>query len=463
MNTVRWAPLGIALCAAVGCGTQGPAGPFAAVPDTVSASHTIAFVDVNVVPMDAERVLAHQTVVVRDGKIATIGDMSAVTPPESATVIEGDGRYLMPGLADMHMHLLNDDHLLLYLANGITTVRNMWGHPTILEWQHEIAAGEKLGPRVYTASRGLDGNEPYWPTSIIVTTPSQAVAAVAQEVANGYQFIKVYNSLAPDVYDAIAKAAHSDGVDFVGHVPWAVPVSRALADGQRSIEHLTGYAPTVIGNGVRNWFGDLNHDQAVAIARATAAAGTWNCPTLVVLSHFVNAQETTQLEARPEMRYVDPDTKASWQVKTNASPSETAHADAMRGQFVRILHDNGAPLIAGTDSPLQYTIPGFSLHTELGLLVHDGGLTPYQALRAATADAAIFMRAQHEWGTVKEGLSADLILLDANPLDDVANAAKLSGVMVRGAWYSSADLQRRLDALARRYERGGAGPTEPAM
>ena len=246
----------------------------------LSAQETLppfAFEDVDVVPMDTERVLEDQTVLVVDGRIAAIGPADTVDVPDGALRVRGRGRYLMPGLADMHVHCWTEEEHLLFLANGVTTVRNMWGAPHHLEWRRRAEAGELEGPTVYTTGPLIDGDPPHWPGSVVVTDPEAARAEVARQKAAGYEAVKVYSRLSRECYDAIVEAAREHGLRVDGHVPGAVGIERALEARQDSIEHLEGYFL---------WDGAPPAGPYDGWVRATLEAGTWNCVTLVVIERL---------------------------------------------------------------------------------------------------------------------------------------------------------------------------------
>lgn len=440
---------GALLLALAACGSGLPTeAELAALPDLVEAGTPVAFTGVHVVPMDAPRVLRNHTVLVREGRIAALGPDGEVPIPAGATVLDGDGRYLMPGLADMHVHLARQENLLLYLANGVTTVRNMWGTPVAINaWRDAIAAGTLLGPRIYSASRGLDGTPPYWETTVVVDDPAAAAQAVAQEAALGFDFIKVYNNLTTPVYDAIVAAAAQEGLPVVGHVPRAVGLEHALTLGQHTTEHLVGYPVGLEGDALRSF------------AERHARTATWVSPTLIVRISFVDGADAAMLEARDEMRFVHPAERANWGPTPGAAPRALQREQSrQRGRLLRALKDAGVGILLGTDSWISYVIHGFSIHDELRLLVEDAGFTPFEALLAGTADAARSVGAQGDWGTVGEGLRADFILLRANPLEDVGHVAARSGVMAGGTWLSEAELRRRLEALAAAYASGTARP-----
>ena len=450
--------------------------PKAAVP---AAEPALAFVGVSVVPMDREAVLAGQTVVVRGDRIVALGPAGEVAVPDDARRIDGTGRWLMPGLADMHVHTWSSDDFPLFLANGVTTVRNMFGSAMQLEWRRQVAAGELLGPTILTAGPIIDGDPPVWPGSTVLTDPGQAEQVVLDQQAAGYDFLKVYAGLTRPVYDALVAAAQAHGLRCMGHVPTGVGLDRVLEAAQGTIEHLDGFAAAAQREGsplagktdFRSSLAAWKHvddERLVALARRCAEGGVWNCPTLVVLQKWVGPEQAETLLARPEMKYVSPiliqfwDPERSYLARMPAEVLEqTASSDADRKRCVGILHREGARLLAGTDMGNPFVVAGFALHEELANLVA-AGLSPFEALRAATSGAAEFMGAAGEWGVVAAGRRADLLLLEADPLDDVGNAARRVGVMVRGRWLEQAELQGQLDELAARFAPADDGAMQAA-
>jgi steroid delta-isomerase-like uncharacterized protein len=459
---------------------------------SADGSKVIAFVDVNVVPMDRERIMKRQTVIVRDGRIAEIGPTAQIKVPEGAMRIDGRGKYLMPGLADMHVHVnrLDEASLLLFVANGVTTVRNMWGTSDVLGWRQKIAHGDMLGPTIYTTGPLIDGKPPSWPDSTVVETPEEAKRVVAEQQQAGYDFIKVYGGLSSEVYGALVAAAGKHGLRAVGHVPRAVGLEGVLKARQSSIEHLEGYIlalqsddslsqaqkdqPIKPEDRLRRFQETLDHiDPAKLpkVAAATREAGVWNCPTLVVMKKITQLDNAQELQQRSEMKYVPPLILERWDpakdfrfkswTKTNFDLARRAYD--INKKLTKGLHDASARLLLGTDTPNPYVVPGFSTHEELQHLV-EAGLTPYEAIKAATRDAAEFLNALAEFGTVELGKRADLILIEANPLENVANVAKRVGVMVRGKWFPQTGLQQMLDELAASYgTRNRAPQTDSAL
>jgi imidazolonepropionase-like amidohydrolase len=425
--------------------------------------------------MDRERVLRDQTVVVRDGKIVALGPESEVAVPPDVARVEGRGRFLMPGLADMHVHVWDADDFTLLLANGVTTVRNMFGSPMHVEWRKKIAAGELLGPTIVTAGPIIDGDPPIWPGSTVLTDPAKAEGVVLEQKEAGYDFLKVYAKLPLDAYDALVAAAKKHGVRVMGHVPSAVGLAHAIDSGQESVEHLDGWASAAQADdspfaGKVSFLNEgsawphVDAKKVEELAKSAAAAGVWDCPTLVVFQKWAIGDEVEKSFARPEMRYVSPPMRWFWKPENNylqkmppGFVEATRTSDADRKRTLGILHKAGARVLLGTDLGNPFVVAGFSLHEELRNLV-EAGLSPYEALRAGTSGAAEFLREGAEWGTVSEGRRADLILLEKNPLEDVANAKSALGVMVRGRWLAKAELEKKLEDLAAKYAGPGGSP-----
>jgi imidazolonepropionase-like amidohydrolase len=408
----------------------------------------VAFVDVTVIPMDRERRLEHWTVVVRSGRIAAAGPVAEVTVPVGATRVDGRGKYLMPGLAEMHAHLPNpnqtgvtpqliEDVLFLYVANGVTVARGMLGNPVHLALRDSIARGQLLGPRLYVAGPALGGNQ--------VPTPEEGRRQVAAQHAAGYDHLKIQEGLQLAVYDAITAAARAIGMRFAGHVPNDVPLRHALAAGQATVDHLDNYYATLTAG-----------DSLPGLVATTRAAGTWVVPTLALWEVFLSDETVESLRQRPELAYVPDQWVTSWSTAVGnmranpalrgAGPDELA----ARRRILKALADGGVGILFGTDSPQLFSVPGFSIHREMRLMT-ECGLTPYQVLASGSINVARFYGAEDDFGTVRLGGRADLILLDADPLGDVGSVARRAGVMVAGRWLPEEEIQRRLAEIAARY------------
>lgn len=375
----------------------------------------------------------------------------------------------MPGLVDMHVHLNDPDDGPVYVANGVTTIRNMWGFPETLEWRKDYASGKRLGPTVYTAGNLLDGNPPIWPGSAVIETAAQAESEVVAEKKAGYDFVKVYSHLTQAAYEDILASAKRHGMPVAGHVPEPVGLLGALeAGGQSSIEHLTGYltAAQAVGThaaDLTDWnekrramIEHLDESRVPMLARGTRDSGVWNCVTLIVSQRIATLDRRDSLMTLPGVRYVSPELLSGWDTSKDfrfrsMTPRDFAamHASfAFQMRMTRALRDSGAKILLGTDTSNPFVVAGFAVHEELALLA-EAGLTPYQALRAGTASAAEYLHASDEFGSVRPGLRADLILVDGNPLDDVRNAARRSGVMLRGRWMPATELDQALSDVAK--------------
>ena len=437
-------------------GQAAPGQPVAPDPDA------IAFVGVNVVPMDRERVLEGHTVVIRDGRIASVApDDSQV--PEGAQRIDGEGRWLMPGLAEMHGHVPGpddpayaEDMLFLYVSNGVTTVRNMAGHAYHLELRERIESGDLMGPTLFAASP--------WLTPETAGTPEAAAQAVRDYHAQGFDLLKL-GTIDAVSYAAMADTAHEVGMPFGGHIPAEVGLVGALDARQTSIDHYDRYVeflvpedadtggtdPGFFGSG---WVHLADRGRIPEAIERTLAAGTWNVPTLSLVEHLASDTPAEDMIAWPEMRYMPRRVRDGWvQAKQRFQAREDFQPDAaqalveLRQELTRALHAAGAPIALGSDAPQFFNVPGFSIHHELRMMVA-AGLTPYEVLATGTREPARYFGTPDAFGTVEEGRRADLILLEANPLEDVANVQRRVGVMVHGQWLPEEEIRARLERIA---------------
>ena len=410
-----------------------------------------AFVDVRVIPMTSDAVLDHQTVIVRGTRIAQMGPASQVRAPAGAVTIDGRGKYLMPGITEMHGHLpnpnagpeLTENVLFLYVANGVTTVRGMQGQLPHLELKARIARGDLLGPRLWVPGPPLTGNS--------APTPEAGRRMVEEQHAAGFDHLKIHEGLSLETYDTIVVTAKRLGMRFAGHVPDPVGVYHALESGQASIEHLDNYVETIGGPD------SADDARLTKVVASTCAAHAWTVPTLALWETFIGTEDSAQLAAREELRYVPQAWRANWaQQLSQLRKSNTLPADkrlvtlALRRKILKALQTAGCPIALGTDSPQLYSVPGFSIEREMRSMAA-AGLTAQQILSEATREPARYFGAEQEFGTVAPGQRADLLLLNANPLADLRNIAKRAGVMVNGRWLPQADIQARLERIAAAY------------
>ncbi len=435
----------------------------------------VALVDVTVVPMDGNRLLQKQTVVIEDGYIRTVGP-SARVPTAQMRLINCAGKYLMPGLADMHVHWWEPTDAALYLAHGVTTVRNMRGAPIHLKMKQLVAEAQAPGPHVVTASPlidGLDSNKQTTrPDSLALTDPSEASAVVKQLASRGYEQIKAYQRLQPEVLRGLGAASADAGLRLTGHCPEGMSYEDAIAAGMSCFEHLTG-----ITTGHLLSPADMSSDLAVPripylksasllahhvdfeqirrVADDMATRQVWNCPTVVVNSAPLR---DSQPQVDPLLRYTPLQLARRWTsllrqrlgARDDVIPPEhrkLVHAkiDAAL-TIVGLLHEAGAPLVVGTDARNPFVYPGAAIHRELAHFI-EAGLAPYEALRCATSEAARFVGEAETWGTVAEGKRADLILLGRDPLRGLCAVQEPEAVFVNGYCLSRSDLD---DLLAQR-------------
>jgi imidazolonepropionase-like amidohydrolase len=429
---------------------------FAGAANVVLATPT-AFINVNVVSMTEDSVVAGQTVIIDNGLIASIGPVDTTPVPKDCDIVDGTDRFLMPGLAEMHAHVPDADSakldrvLTLFAANGVTTIRGMLGHPSHLQLRQQLLDGDVFGPQLITSGPSMNGNS--------VSGATDGARQVRAQHEAGYDFIKIHPGLSSNEFFAIANAANELGMPFAGHVPVAVGVDKALGAGMATIDHLDGYLAALMpadsdaSGGYGGFFDVLLADQLVEeriaeIAARTAASSTWNVPTESLFEHRVSEVTVAELSNRSEMRYMPDETVRRWAQTKERQESEAgfnselaARAIELRRNLIMALHEAGAGLLLGSDAPQVFNVPGFSLHHELHFMV-ESGLTPFEAIATGTTAVAKFLGTNA--GSIEIGRTADLVLLDADPLADISNTRRVHGVMLRGAWHSSRDLESRL-------------------
>ena len=426
-------------------------------------AQTVAFENVNVVPMDRERVVERQTVVVRDGRILQIGPAAGTSIPAGAIRVDGSGKYLIPGLAEMHGHLTANylpdaakaDVLFLYIANGITTVRAMLGNPEAITTRDAVTAGKLPGPKLYVAGPALNGK--------IAPTSEDAARLVREQKQAGYDLVKLLGGMPAAVYESLMRTAHEVRIDVGGHVPAEVGVAGALKARQRSIDHLDQYIPALklAADTTRQ-----EEDRRIAeIASLTAKSATWSVPTMYLWDLFHNAETGEATRARlTETRYLPGTMIEEWVKNKNARlrpPNDTpagvgafgqtgVRVMELRRKIFRALKAANAPIALGTDSPQMFSVPGFSTHRELKLMVDELGYTPYEAIESGTLKVAQYFGTTAATGTVAQGKRADLVLLHANPLTNITNTERIAGVLTGGRWFAEADIKKRLEDIASR-------------
>jgi imidazolonepropionase-like amidohydrolase len=453
-----------------------------------SGQSTLAITHVTLIDATGSAPHPDTTVLIADHRIASVGPSKAIDIPRSARVLDATGKFLIPGLADMHVHLTGSNEpagsrefiLPLLITNGITAVRDMGGYlESLIPLRHDIEQGKRLGPQIFFAGPYLDGSPPSFQPSLVVTNSVEASEDVHQLVARGVDFIKVQSILSREAYFAIARACHQEHITFVGHVPDRVTAAEASDAGQKSIEHLTGVLrgcakdePHLMREQLRS--GGQKKTPAQSVARQLAwerellqtysgqkAAElngkfvrnqTWQVPTLILLRNVAYpTSETDPITKDSRTKYVPRSLLEKW-LASLVNRTKSGRRDVLNRELLQksidvvgLMQSLGVRIMAGTDTGAPYVFPGSALHDELALLVQ-AGLTPMQALQAATKNPADFLGKTKTQGTVEQGKFADLLLLDANPLDDIRNTEKIRAVVLRGKLLDRNELDALLAA-----------------
>lgn len=429
--------------------------------DVRGQAPVVAITNVSVIPMDRERSMADHTVVIRGDRIAEVGPASSVRVPEGTTRVDGRGKFLMPGVAEMHAHIpggnapddLVQRVLTLFVANGVTTIRGMLGDPKHLPLRAAVARGEVLGPTIFTSGPSFNGNT--------ATSPEVARKMVQDQKAAGYDFLKIHPGVPLAAFDAMAVEANTLRLPFSGHVPADVGLMRALGATFRSIDHMDGYfeyavkddAPVDRKNpgffGV-NFAAHLDPAKLQKAIADTKRAGVWIVPTQGLLDIFMSPDAPDAMRRYPGVQYIPAALVDNW-VKQRTTfmsgPDFNREANERflveRRKLLKGLHDAGVDIALGSDAIQTFSVPGFSLQHEMQAMAR-AGLTPYHIYVTGTRNVARFFGREKEVGTVEAGKIADLVLVDANPLADVGNFAKQTGVVLRGRWHARADLLAKI-------------------
>ena len=419
--------------------------------------------NVNIPSLTGGNMLINRTVEINDGKIISISTGNTST---KGTIIDGAGKYLIPGLSEMHAHIPTpnegDDSnvretLFLYLANGITTIRGMLGHPYHLELKEQVNANAFPSPRIYTSSPSLNGN----------TIPSEedARSKVIQYKNEGYDFLKIHPGIRKEVFDEMVRTANEVGIDFSGHIPADVGIEHAIASGYATIDHLDGYVEGLAPPDKREdggFFGvllapDCDAGKISGLVRATKEAEIAVVPTQTLMTRWLSPKAPELMVQEPEMVYIPAALRFSWRQSKQQMLDRLNYSDTIYDQFLNLrmqllrqFRDAGVPILLGSDAPQVFNVPGFSIHHEMQSMI-DAGLSTTEVLASGTIQVARFFKAADR-GLVAEGQVADLVLLSDNPVENISHAAQIEAVIYRGNLLSKDQIEKQLNEIAQRHK-----------
>ncbi|HET8736308.1 MAG TPA: amidohydrolase family protein [Pricia sp.] len=432
--------------------------------EKVSPTATL-ITNANIVDVRSGEILENRQVVVDSGKIKSVSD-SVKNPETYSNRIDAQGKYLMPGLAEMHAHIPQpstsgeriEDVLFLYLSNGITVIRGMLGHPQHLELRGQAEEGAILSPRIFTSSPSLNGST--------IPTAEEAEKKVRAYEKEGYDFLKIHPGVPLEAFDQLVRTANEVGIEFAGHVPVEVGIRHALESQYASIDHVDGFLEGLVPESAdvapdENGFFGYNFtsladtakiDELVALAKKNEV---WIVPTQSLFTKWFAPTDADSMLALPEMKYMPPETLEDWKRRKEESTGEGSDFDkqqwekfdSIRKQLIQKLSENGHGILLGSDAPQLFNVPGFSIHKEMQDM-KNAGMSNLEVIQSGTINPAIYFNMEDTFGQIEEGLDADLILIDANPLEDLGALAQISGVMRRGKWIPKAEIDKTLKKIA---------------
>ncbi len=420
----------------------------------------ILITDANIINVQNGSIKKKQQIVVDLGKIKNISP-TVENPEDYPTKINAEGKYVIPGLAEMHAHIPSPstdkkrilEVLFLYLSNGVTTIRGMLGHPAHLTLRKQAAEGEILSPRIFTSSPSLNGNS--------IKTKEEAISKVTQYQKDGYDFLKIHPGITLEVFDQLVETANQVGIKFSGHVPVDVGVRHALQSNYASVDHIDGFLEGLVPEsenvnpGDNGFFGynftsladESKIDELVELANEH---NVWIVPTQSLFERWFAPVSADELLKEPEMKYMPVSTLQTWKERKNQYPVEEAQWNQfnnIRRKLLKKLQDNGSRILLGSDAPQLFNVPGFSIHHEIDGMIK-AGLTPLEIIRSGTMNPATFFDKEDTFGQIKEGLDADMVILDANPLENIDALQKIHGVMAQGQWLSKEMIDKKLNEIA---------------
>lgn len=416
------------------------------------------FINVSVIPMDSELILEDQTVVIERDRIVKVGPSSEVNVSSNATIIDGEGKFLMPGLAEMHGHVpptnpgpnapdyFDEEYvestLFLYVSAGITTVRGMLGYEGQLSLKDSVNSGAYIGPNLYLAGPSFNGNT--------ISSPEQAAERVRDHKNEGWDLLKVHPGLSLEEYDAMAETANEIGITFGGHVPADVGVTHAIESGQITIDHVDGYVSYL-----RQFEGEEMDEKLAEVIQLTKEHDVWIVPTMALWETIIGAADYEAMKEYDELKYIPEAVKRNYfnfadnpqSAYSTDSPRE--HAE-LRTRILSEMNKAGVKILMGTDAPQLFSVPGFSIHRELPHM-KAAGMSNFEILQSGTINVGEYFSEWDDFGTIAEGQRADLILVNGNPLEDLSAIQDHSGVMVQGNWYSREMIDEKLAEIEAYY------------
>lgn len=435
-----------------------------------SQSHLIS--NVHIISMEDGAVLEDQAILVHEGKIADIIPMSQASSYRGAEIIDGKGSYVYPGLAEFHSHIpiaesgdtqLQEEAMWLYLANGVLRVRGMIGHASHLPLKERIESGELDGPRLFLSGPSFRGST--------VSSPEQAAQMVRDEKAAGYDHLKLHPGLEMDEFLAIAKTARELDIPFGGHVSLDVGLKASLEHGYKSVEHIDGYVEALLPDyskvfdpGIAGPFSMLlveeaDMDKLPELVDLTLETDAWIAPTLTLFDRYFGSRPAETYRNDPEMKYMSAGQVDSWinAKKPFEESGVLTRANVQpylefRNELFMTLHEAGVPMLMSSDSPQVFNVPGFSIHHEIALM-SEAGMSNYEILKTGSVNPAKYFNEDGQWGVIKEGASADFVLVEGNPLDDLETLKDPFMVVMKGKVYDRDELQKQLEKIEKNHKR----------
>ncbi len=421
--------------------------------------------NVHVVDVLNGAIIENQQVVIDSGLIqkmeTDLGQIDAY-----ANQIDGEGKFLMPGLAEMHAHIPSpptsdqriEETLFLYLSNGITTIRGMLGHPIHVELKQRVAGGDLLSPRIWTSSPSLNGNS--------VPTKEEAESKVRAYADAGYDFLKIHPGIKLEVFEVLAATANEEGIPYAGHVPVDVGILRALQSNYATIDHVDGFLeglvpPEAIDDpGANGFFGYgftrlADPEKIPDLVQMSKAHGVWVVPTQTLFERWFAPTTADEMLSQPEMQYMPQTTLDNWRnMKIQATgpdsgfdPEQWKEFIEIRRKLIRAIKDEGQGILLGSDAPQVFNVPGFSIHHEIKTML-DAGMSPLEILQSGTINVAEYLGVAEQSGQIKAGFWADAVLLSANPLEDLSALKKMEGVFIQGRWIDKEFIDNKLSEIA---------------